>query len=88
MSRKPYPSEQQDRFIIRLPDGMRDKLAVVAKANGRSMNAEIVSRLEQTLQTDEETEASLADHEKRIDQLEAQVSRLLERAGLVDYDQD
>ncbi|MDQ1831951.1 Arc family DNA-binding protein [Massilia scottii] len=46
MAKNPYPSEVQDRFIVRLPDGMRDAIAAAAKANGRSMNAEIVSRLE------------------------------------------
>jgi Arc-like DNA binding domain len=44
--RKLYPSEQQDRFIVRLPNGMRDKIGVAARANKRSMNAEIVQRLE------------------------------------------
>ncbi len=45
MTKKPFPSEQQERFIVRLPDGMRDRIAEAAKANNRSMNAEIVSRL-------------------------------------------
>lgn len=31
---------------MRFPDGMRDRIAVEAKANGRSMNSEIVARLE------------------------------------------
>ncbi len=44
--RKPYPSEQQDRLIVRFPDGMRDRIATLAKANGRSMNAEIISMIE------------------------------------------
>jgi hypothetical protein len=44
--RKLYPSEQQDRFIVRFPNGMRDKIGVAARANKRSMNAEIVNRLE------------------------------------------
>lgn len=34
--------------MLRLPDGMRDRIADAAKANNRSMNAEIVSRLEET----------------------------------------
>lgn len=42
MKKTPYPSETQERFIIRLPDGMRDRIAEEAKKNGRSMNAEIV----------------------------------------------
>lgn len=45
MGRKPYPSETQERFIIRLPNGMRDRIAEVAKASGRSMNSEIVHYL-------------------------------------------
>jgi hypothetical protein len=45
MTTKAYPSELQDRFIVRLPDGMRDEIARAAKANGRSMNAEVVARL-------------------------------------------
>lgn len=48
MAKTPYPSEMQDRFIVRLPDGMRDKIAELAKQNSRSMNAEIVARLERT----------------------------------------
>lgn len=35
----------EDKFILRLPDGMRDRIKVAAKASGRSMNAEIVQHL-------------------------------------------
>ncbi|RVO08184.1 Arc family DNA-binding protein [Sinorhizobium meliloti] len=41
-----YPSRQLDQFNLRLPDGLRDKIEAAAKANGRSMNAEIAQRLE------------------------------------------
>ncbi len=41
-----YPSEEQDRFMVRLPDGMRDKIEKAAKAAKRTMNSEIVARLE------------------------------------------
>ena len=34
--------------MLRFPDGMRDKIAEIAKSNGRSMNAEIIARLEQS----------------------------------------
>jgi hypothetical protein len=34
-----------DKFMLRLPDGMRDEIEATAKENGRSMNAEIVVRL-------------------------------------------
>jgi hypothetical protein len=41
-----YPSSKQDQYMARLPDGMRDALKAAADANNRSMNAEIVARLE------------------------------------------
>ena len=41
-----YPSETQDRVMVRLPDGMREKLKEAAKVGKRTMNAEIVARLE------------------------------------------
>lgn len=43
--RDSFPSERQERFIVRLPDGMRDRIRSAAEANGRSMNAEIVATL-------------------------------------------
>jgi hypothetical protein len=47
MPRKPYPSEIADRFIVRMPEGLRDRIAAAAKANSRSMNSEIVATLEE-----------------------------------------
>ena len=52
--RKLYPSEQQDRFIVRFPHGMRDKIGVAARTNKRSMNAEIVQRLEASFSSPDE----------------------------------
>lgn len=50
MSKELPPSRTADQFVVRLPDGMRDKIAEAAKAAGRSMNAEIVFRLEQSFE--------------------------------------
>lgn len=44
-----YPSQLQDKFNLRFPDGMRDAIAERAKANGRSMNSEIVQILQDSL---------------------------------------
>ena len=41
-----FPSRGLDKFVLRLPDRMRDKIGVAARANKRTMNAEIVQRLE------------------------------------------
>lgn len=46
------PSRSADQFVVRLPDGMRDRIADAAKKAGRSMNAEIVHRLQQSLDVD------------------------------------
>ncbi|RWR07701.1 Arc family DNA-binding protein [Paenirhodobacter populi] len=35
-----------DKFMLRLPDGMRDRIKTAAEGNNRSMNAEIVALLE------------------------------------------
>jgi len=42
-----YPSDLADKFMLRLPDGMRSLIKEQAAGNGRSMNAEIVFRLKQ-----------------------------------------
>lgn len=44
-----FPSQEMDRFNVRLPAGMRDAIAERAKANGRSMNSEIVQILQDAL---------------------------------------
>lgn len=38
------------KFMLRLPGDMRDRIAAEAKANKRSMNAEIVARLQSSLE--------------------------------------
>lgn len=50
-----YSSRTADKFVVRLPDGMREKIAEVARLTHRSMNSEIIARLEESLiQTDKE----------------------------------
>ena len=43
------PSRTLDKFVLRLPDGMRDRIQQQAANNGRSMNAEIIDILTQAL---------------------------------------
>ncbi|MFK0209345.1 Arc family DNA-binding protein [Agrobacterium tumefaciens] len=38
-------SRESDKFMLRLPDGMRDRVKAEADQNFRSMNAEIVFQL-------------------------------------------
>lgn len=55
------PSRKLDQYIVRFPDGMRDKLKDAAKDNKRSMNAEIVERLERSFES-EKIISFLQDH--------------------------
>ena len=52
MEKKPQQSESRDsdKYIVRFPDGMRDALKAAAKANNRSMNAEIIDRITRSLE--------------------------------------
>ncbi|WP_312806503.1 Arc family DNA-binding protein [Agrobacterium cavarae] len=36
------PVRDQDKFMLRLPEGMREQIKASANRNNRSMNAEIV----------------------------------------------
>lgn len=57
-----------DKYIVRLPDGMRDQIALSAKASGRSMNAEIVDRLLKSFEAPE-----LKENAQRISKEEVQL---------------
>ena len=48
-SKPPAPSDLADKFVLRMPAGMRDRINEAAKANNRSMNSEIVARLQESL---------------------------------------
>jgi plasmid stability protein len=49
----------RDRIIVRLPDGLREKIAARAADNGRSMTSEVVAALEKYLESaDRVTELS------------------------------
>ena len=43
---KKYPSQLAERFQVRMPTGLRDRIAKAAAQNRRSMNAEILDTLE------------------------------------------
>lgn len=53
MTQNPENRTLTDKFMLRLPDGMRDRIKAAAEANNRSMNAEIVARLTASLEQDD-----------------------------------
>lgn len=56
-----------DQVKLRLPDGMRGELKDAAKVNGRSLNAEIIARLESFKA--QQSNQQLDRMEKKIDRL-------------------
>lgn len=49
-----YPSQAADKFVVRLPEGMRDRLRRQAKANQRTMNSEVIYHLDRALADENE----------------------------------
>lgn len=49
MARGDFPSAKQDQYMLRLPDGMRDRLKAEAEKNKRTLNSEIIARLDDSL---------------------------------------
>jgi hypothetical protein len=43
-------TRESDKFMLRLPAGMRERIAKAAKEGGRSMNTEIVARLQESFE--------------------------------------
>jgi hypothetical protein len=73
-----------DRFQLRLPEGMRDKL--VEAANGRSLNDEIIQRLTQSLERDEMQKLSdrLKAQGDRLAKFEGEIASMVEQLRLRD----
>jgi predicted DNA-binding protein len=60
-----------DKFILRLPDGMRERLAEVAESQGRTMNAVVIGALAENL-------AGAKTFERRLDEIEKAIRALTE----------
>ncbi|MBB6011910.1 hypothetical protein HNR59_001255 [Aquamicrobium lusatiense] len=66
------PAQPQDKYVVRFPDGMREKLKGLATEHKRSLNAEIIARLAEF----EEMDARLYDALEENERLTAEVSAL------------
>lgn len=71
-------SRNADKFVVRLPDGMRGRINEVAQNNHRSMNSEIIQRLEQSLSKGESAETG-----QQEEPLQDQLDNLLVRAAQI-----
>ncbi|WP_271105122.1 Arc family DNA-binding protein [Pseudomonas tohonis] len=83
-------SRTADKFVLRMPNGMRQQIAGVAENNRRSMNSEIVARLDQSFQApgsnDEEQHLVVRVLSARVLHLERLLSRC--EAFMVGFDND
>lgn len=78
MSDEKYPSQLAERFQIRMPDGLRDRIRESAEAHSRSMNAEILSRLEAGFEITPRLRRELEMKDQIIANLELQIEKLRE----------
>lgn len=66
-------------MMMRLPPGMRDRIAEAAHSNGRSMNAEVIARLEKTFEDDDyvvELEQQVEEHGEQLRELRSMIENL------------
>lgn len=81
----------ESHFRLRIPSDLKAKLEAAAKESGRSMNAQVLYTLQLALdQTDEleELRGAVEDHETRIKDLEKDLYRVMDNAGMFQYDRD
>lgn len=83
-------SQDADKYIVRFPSGMRDRIKAAAAANGRSLNAEIVQRLQASFeapgQGDAESVRALRElADERARSLEDAITLQSGLANIVDY---
>ncbi|MES2187980.1 MAG: Arc family DNA-binding protein [Pseudomonadota bacterium] len=86
---KPFPSDAAEKFVVRFPEGMRDRIAASAKVAARSMNAEVVHRLARSFESENELEEyafkdgfDSAGKQIEIEELKAENAELRERLKL------
>lgn len=65
MMSNPQPHKRDEKFVVRLPAGMRYQIAARASENVRSMNSEFVHRLQATAKLEADLDRAL----RTIDQL-------------------
>ena len=68
-------SRTADKFVLRLPNGMRAQVATLAAERHRSMNAEIINRLERSFITSD----LLAKQSQLVQQLSNRILELEEK---------
>lgn len=74
-------SRMKDKFVVRLEDGMREQIAEAARTEHRSMNSEIIIRLERSFLTDD----LVAKQEKLNQILLLRIAELEKKQEFIDF---
>lgn len=75
-------SRKLDQYIVRFPDGMRDALKAQAAQNNRSLNAEIIARIEASFRDDGTVEQAINTLLARIEGQEATMQDIRSKFSL------
>lgn len=71
-----------DQYQLRFPPGLRERIKAEADANNRSMNAEIIARLEESLSGRfESLDSEYQTNTRRLASMERSLSRLLKQVS-------
>lgn len=81
-------SRDSDKFMLRFPEGMRSHVSDAAERNHRSMNSEILARLERTFRWDEVDHQHPAELSAEIQQAAARIQELMREFRLLQVDRD
>lgn len=79
-----YNSRTVDKFALRLPEGLRDRINLAAENNHRSMNSEMIARIDGSLDLEGKYEEMRQLNRyllKRIETLEAATQDALKLAA-------
>lgn len=71
------PSRTADKIVIRVPDGLRERVALRAKENDRSVNAELVELLEHAYPELTPMAELISRSRKILDRIEANPDRVV-----------
>lgn len=63
------PTRTSPKFDLRLPDDMRERVALAAKRDGRSMNSQVVAYVAAGLGGADAMTQSIQEIEKKLDRL-------------------
>ena len=85
---KTAATRDSDKFMLRFPDGMRSHVSEAAERNHRSMNSEILARLERTFRWDEVDHPHPAELSAEIQSAATKLQELIREFRMLQVDPD